>query len=118
MTQRSQGAVAFLKARQEDSLLDLLAFKWLRLDEETVEGGFDVKSSIWASCRPQPLLRFADATAGFGCLHHLPKSASDFTTAELKTNFIGTCRESGVRCITHLVAHHTGVGCRGSARSR
>jgi 1,4-dihydroxy-2-naphthoyl-CoA hydrolase len=49
------------------------------------------------------VVALADAAAGFGCQHWLPEGASGFTTAELKANFLGTCREGGVRCSARLV---------------
>ena len=49
------------------------------------------------------MVALADAASGFGCLHALPEGATGFTTAELKANFLGTCRDGGVRCTARLV---------------
>jgi 1,4-dihydroxy-2-naphthoyl-CoA hydrolase len=106
MADQSIAAAAALQASQEGSLPGLLGFEWLRVDAQTVEGRFDVKKHHLAPTgflHAATVVALADAAAGFGCLHWLPKGASGFTTAELKTNFLGTCREGGVRGIARLV---------------
>jgi uncharacterized protein (TIGR00369 family) len=35
----------------------------------------------------------ADTLCGYGCIAHLPAGAENFTTVELKTNFLNTARE-------------------------
>ena len=39
------------------------------------------------------IVTFADTLAGYGCVAHLPAGAQNFTTVELKTNFLNTARE-------------------------
>lgn len=39
------------------------------------------------------VITFADTLAGYGCVAHLPANAQNFTTLELKTNFLNTARE-------------------------
>jgi len=39
------------------------------------------------------LVALADTCCGYGCLAHLPHGAVNFTTIELKTNFLGTVRD-------------------------
>src|SRR6202012_4867972 len=99
----------------------LLGFEWLSLEEKSVEGRFDVRKHHLAPTgflHAATVVALADAAAGFGCLHGLPEAASGFTTAELKTNFLGTCREGGVRCRAHLVhgGRTTHAGGRGGTR--
>ena len=36
---------------------------------------------------------FADTRVGYGCISHLPANAQNFTTVELKANFLGTAQE-------------------------
>ena len=48
----------------------------------------------------------ADSTAGYGCVAHLPAGASDFTTIELKSNFLGTALEG--RIVAHATLVHGG----------
>jgi uncharacterized protein (TIGR00369 family) len=39
------------------------------------------------------VVAFADTLSGYGCISHLPEGAENFTTIELKTNFLNTARE-------------------------
>jgi uncharacterized protein (TIGR00369 family) len=39
------------------------------------------------------VIAFADTLAGYGCVAHLPEGARNFTTVELKTNFLGTATQ-------------------------
>lgn len=44
------------------------------------------------------VVSLADTAAGYACVAHLPEGAQNFTTIELKTNFLGTAREGALRC--------------------
>jgi uncharacterized protein (TIGR00369 family) len=106
MINSSIDAAAKLQTTQAGSLPGLLGFEWLRLEGQTVEGRFDVQKHHLAPTgflHAATVVALADAAAGFGCLHCLPEGASGFTTAELKANFLGTCREGGVRGVARLV---------------
>ena len=39
------------------------------------------------------IVTLADTAAGYGCITNLPAGANNFTTVELKSNFLGTLRE-------------------------
>jgi uncharacterized protein (TIGR00369 family) len=52
------------------------------------------------------VLLLADTAAGYACLAHLPEGAKNFTTIELKSNFLGTVREGTIR--TECRAEHLG----------
>jgi uncharacterized protein (TIGR00369 family) len=39
------------------------------------------------------VVSFADTLAGYGCISHLPANAQNFTTVELKANFLNTAQE-------------------------
>lgn len=49
------------------------------------------------------VVSLADSAAGFGCAENLPEGAYSFTTIELKTNFLGTCRDGAVLCEANLL---------------
>jgi len=42
------------------------------------------------------VIAFADTLCGYGCLAHLPGNAENFTTVELKANFLNTAREGAL----------------------
>jgi uncharacterized protein (TIGR00369 family) len=52
------------------------------------------------------VLLLADTSAGYASIAHLPEKAKNFTTVELKTNFLGTAREGKIRA--ECVAEHIG----------
>jgi len=52
------------------------------------------------------VLLLADTAAGYACMAHLPEGAKNFTTIELKSNFLGTVREGTMR--TECRAEHLG----------
>jgi 1,4-dihydroxy-2-naphthoyl-CoA hydrolase len=52
------------------------------------------------------VLLLADTAAGYASIAHLPERAKNFTTLELKSNFLGTVRDGKIR--TECVAEHLG----------
>jgi uncharacterized protein (TIGR00369 family) len=42
------------------------------------------------------VIALADTACGYGCIAHLPEGAENFTTVELKCNFLGTAREGTI----------------------
>lgn len=49
------------------------------------------------------VIALADSACGYGCVISLPPVAQNFTTIELKSNFLGTTREGGVGVEASLV---------------
>jgi uncharacterized protein (TIGR00369 family) len=49
------------------------------------------------------LVTLADSACGYGCLASRPEGAVNFTTIELKTNFLGAAREGRIDCEAKLV---------------
>jgi 1,4-dihydroxy-2-naphthoyl-CoA hydrolase len=52
------------------------------------------------------VLLLADTAAGYASFAHLPDGAKNFTTVELKSNFLGTVRDGTIR--TECRAEHLG----------
>ena len=44
------------------------------------------------------VLLLADTAAGYASIAHLPDGAKNFTTVELKSNFVATTRDGTIRC--------------------
>lgn len=44
------------------------------------------------------VVALADTACGYGVLAHMPEGATNFTTVELKTNYLGTVREGSIVC--------------------
>ncbi len=49
------------------------------------------------------LVALADTACGYGCIASMPEGAENFTTIELKTNFMGTARSGAIRVEASLV---------------
>ena len=44
------------------------------------------------------VVTLADTSCGYACIAHLPEGAENFTTIELKSNFLGTARSGMLDC--------------------
>jgi len=49
------------------------------------------------------VIAIADTTCGYGTFSELPAGAQNFTTIELKSNFLGTAREGTLACLATRV---------------
>jgi uncharacterized protein (TIGR00369 family) len=84
---------------------------YLGLEFETVEPGLVVSRLPIRPVHLAPhgylhaatVVALADTSCGYGCAASLPIGASGFTTAELKTNFLGTATEGALACTARLV---------------
>jgi uncharacterized protein (TIGR00369 family) len=52
------------------------------------------------------IIALADTCCGYACIAHLTEGAQNFTTIELKTNFLGTVREGTIESVAR--AAHLG----------
>lgn len=52
------------------------------------------------------VIALADTSCGYGTIGDLPSGAQNFTTIELKSNFLGTAREGIIACLATRV--HSG----------
>lgn len=49
------------------------------------------------------IVALADTACGYGCVASLPEGATNFTTIELKTNYLGTARDGAIRVEAGMV---------------
>lgn len=49
------------------------------------------------------VVTLADTCSGLGCMTSYPPGVENFTTIELKSNFLGTCREGEVEAVATLL---------------
>jgi 1,4-dihydroxy-2-naphthoyl-CoA hydrolase len=83
----------------------------LGLEFETVEPGLVVSRLPIGPVHMAPngylhaatVVALADTSCGYGCVSSLPIGATGFTTAELKTNFLGTATEGALACTARLI---------------
>lgn len=91
--------VQHLTERQRGFLPGHLGLEWLEARPGFTKGRFDVKQHHLAPntfLHAASVIALADSASGYGCVISLPEGAMNFTTIELKSNFLGTTREGGV----------------------
>lgn len=78
-----------------------LGIEWMSAEEGLVTGRMRVERRHLASTgylHAAAVVALADTACGYGCLASLPPRATGFTTAELKSNYLGTARDGAVTC--------------------
>jgi 1,4-dihydroxy-2-naphthoyl-CoA hydrolase len=98
--------IADLNARRENTLVAHLGMEFTSLREGEIVAEMPVGPHLMAAngfLHAGSVVSLADTCAGFGCIAHLPPTASSFTTIELKTNFVGTARSGTVIGVGRLV---------------
>lgn len=87
-------------------LPELVGFRVTVVAEDRLEAELDVRPQVRAPngfLHAATVVALADTACGYGCLAHLPVDASNFTTVELKTNFLGTARDGTIACAARPV---------------
>ena len=98
--------IARLEQAQTGFLAGELGIEWTKAEVGFVSGRMPVTQKHLASTgylHAAAVVALADTASGYGCLAALPPGATGFTTAELKTNYLGTAREGRVFCEARLV---------------
>jgi uncharacterized protein (TIGR00369 family) len=83
----------------KDYLPGLVGLVLTEVAEGLVKGELPVRKSLLAPngyLHAGAVVTFADTLCGYGCIAHLPAGAENFTTVELKTNFLNTAREGSL----------------------
>jgi len=105
MSEAAAAAAAF-NTRQIGHLPGVLGFDWVELRSGYARGGFDIAQQHLAPngyLHAGSVVALADTACGYGCFMSLPEGATNFTTAELKANFIGTALMGRLTCEARLV---------------
>ncbi|POR55821.1 uncharacterized protein (TIGR00369 family) [Paraburkholderia eburnea] len=95
-TLRTDITIDALHERQRGRLPDLIGFRAVALEPGTLRAELDIRSELLAPngfLHAATVVCLADTACGYGCFAHLPTGAKNFTTIELKSNFLGTARE-------------------------
>ena len=102
MPLRPDVTLAILQQRGTGHLPGTVGFRPLVLAEGRLEAELAVRPEVLAPngyLHAATVIALADTACGYGCLAHLPPGAENFTTIELKTNFLGTTREGTIACV-------------------
>ncbi|MCP3727324.1 PaaI family thioesterase [Paraburkholderia sp. CNPSo 3272] len=101
-TLRHDITIETLLERQRGRLPDLLGFRPLVLEQRLLRAELDVRSDLLAPngfLHAATVIGLADTACGYACLAHLPPSAKNFTTIEIKSNHLGTAREGTISAV-------------------
>ena len=95
--------------RQAGSLPDRYGLRVTHIEEGRLDAELQVQPWMHAPngfLHAASVILLADTCAGYATIAHLPDGAKNFTTIELKSNFLGTAKEGVIRC--EAVAEHLG----------
>jgi 1,4-dihydroxy-2-naphthoyl-CoA hydrolase len=91
---------------QKGALPGVLNIRWSEVRKGLARGAFTVEAQHMAPngfLHAASVIALLDTGCGYGCIASLPDGAQNFTTIELKSNFLGTAREGTVDCEARLV---------------
>lgn len=106
MTLRPGVTVELFNGRGKGRLPELVGFRTMAVEQGLVVAELDIRPELLAPngfLHAATVVALADTACGYGCLAHLPEGADNFTTIELKSNFIGTAREGTLTCVAKPV---------------
>jgi 1,4-dihydroxy-2-naphthoyl-CoA hydrolase len=93
--------------RGNGRLPGLIGIRFTGIAENKIDAELDIRPELMAPngfLHAATIIALADTACGYGCIAHLPEGAENFTTIELKSNFIGTARDGTIACVA-MPAH-------------
>jgi len=97
---RAEVTAQVLMDRQAGTLPGRFGLKVTRLEDRRLDAEVLIEPWMLAPngfLHAASVLLLADTAAGYACMAHLPATAKNFTTLELKSNFLGTTRQGTIR---------------------
>ena len=95
-----------LNHRGDGRLPGLMGFRVVAVEEGLLAAELDIRPEILAPngyLHAATVITLADTACGYGCIAHLPDGMANFTTVELKCNFLSTARDGTIACIARPV---------------
>jgi uncharacterized protein (TIGR00369 family) len=102
MSLRPEATLERFATRGNGRLPGLIGVRFTAIAEKRIDAELDIRAELLAPngyLHAATVIALADTACGYGCLAHLPAGAENFTTIELKTNFLGTAREGTLGCV-------------------
>ena len=99
---RSDITLEALQRRGDGRLPGLVGVRFESLGERRIVAELDIRPEVLAPngyLHAATVIALADTACGYGCLAHLPDGAENFTTIELKSNFLGTAVDGTIGCV-------------------
>jgi uncharacterized protein (TIGR00369 family) len=90
-----------LNARSEGFLPGLMGIEFLTLQPGRLTSRLVIRPELLAPngyLHAAAVIALADTACGYGTFTDLPEGANNFTTIELKSNFLGTARDGVIAC--------------------
>jgi uncharacterized protein (TIGR00369 family) len=103
---RADITLASLNARCKGSLPEFFGLQVLHIDERELLMRMQIQPQFLAPngfLHAARVIALADTACGFAVIAHLPEGAENFTTIELKSNFLGTAREGAIDAVARGV---------------
>ena len=91
-----------LNARSEGYLPGLIGIEFLSVQPGRLTSRLVLRPELLAPngyLHAAVIIALADTACGYGTITDLPDGANNFTTIELKSNFLGTAREGTITCV-------------------
>ena len=101
MSLRPGTTIEQLNKRGAGRLPALFGFRVMAVEQGLLVAEIDIRPELLAPngfLHAATVIALADTACGYGCIAHLPKGAENFTTVELKSNFLGTARDGTIAC--------------------
>jgi 1,4-dihydroxy-2-naphthoyl-CoA hydrolase len=95
-----------LNARGRGYLPGMIGIEFTSVDEGRLSSRLAIRPELLAPngyLHAAAVIALADTTCGYGTLTDLPSGAQNFTTIELKSNFLGTTRQGVIVCVATRV---------------
>jgi 1,4-dihydroxy-2-naphthoyl-CoA hydrolase len=95
-----------LNARGQGTLPGLIGIEFISMEPGRLRSRLALRPELLAPngyLHAATVIALADTTCGYGTITDLPSGAQNFTTIELKSNFLNTAREGGIVCIAMRV---------------
>ncbi len=102
MPLRRELSIEKLNSRSGDSLPGWFSMKVIEVREGSLTMEYVIRPQYLAPngfLHAASVIALADTSAGYATIAHLPEGATNFTTIELKSNFIGTATEGTLRSV-------------------
>jgi len=98
-----------LNARSQGYLPGLMGIEFISMEPGRLMSRLALRPELLAPngyLHAAVIIALADTTCGYGTFTDLPSGSNNFTTIELKSNFLNTAREGGIACVATRV--HSG----------
>ncbi len=91
-----------INARSQGYLPGLFGIEFISFELGLIKSRLVIRPELLAPngyLHAATVIALADTTCGYGVFYDLPAGAQNFTTIELKSNFLSTAREGVIACV-------------------